>query len=272
MKAIALLSGGLDSILAVKLILEQGIEIIALNFTSPFCQCNRKNGCGLESKKVADLFKIPLKVERLAEEYLEMVKNPRYGYGKNMNPCIDCRILIFKKAKAYMEELGASFVISGEVLGERPMSQRRRAMEIIEQDSGLTGLVLRPLSAKLFSPTIPEKEGWVEREKLLAITGRSRKPQMKLAEDLGITDYPCPAGGCLLTDPKFASKMKDLLKYNPDFTMNDVWLLKLGRHFRLSHLTKLIVGRNEKENKGIKQLSLSMLRYFEGSAYPKGTL
>ncbi|MEW6103567.1 MAG: hypothetical protein AB1630_07140 [bacterium] len=255
MKALALLSGGLDSTLAIKVILNQGIEVSALNFISPFYQCNRKNGCDLESKKVADLFKIPLKVERLADEYLEMVKNPRYGYGKNINPCIDCRILIFKKAKSYMEKIGAKFIITGEVLGERPMSQKKDTMRLIEKESGLLGLVLRPLSAKLLAETIPEIERWVDREKLYAISGRSRKPQIKLAEDFGIKDYPAPAGGCLLTDFGFAFRMKDLMKYSPNFNLNDIELLKISRHFRLSPYFKLIVGRNESENIRLKNLA-----------------
>ncbi|MCM8792513.1 MAG: hypothetical protein NC826_05185 [Candidatus Omnitrophica bacterium] len=148
-----------------------------------------------------------------------------------------------------MKETGASFLITGEVLGERPMSQRKDALRIIERDTALKGLILRPLSAKLLEPTLAEKEGVVNREKLLDIQGRCRKPQMRLAKDLGITDYPCPSGGCLLTDPQFAKRMRDLMKYDPDFTLNDVQLLKWGRHFRLSDKAKLVVGRNEEENK-----------------------
>jgi len=159
---------------------------------------------------------------------------------------------MLKKAKAYMEESGATFIVTGEVLGQRPMSQRRDAMRLIEKEAGLEGFILRPLSAKVLPITVPEKEGWVEREKLLTLQGRSRKPQIELAGHYGIRDYPCPAGGCLLTDPGFAKRMKDLMVHNPDFSLNDVHLLKIGRHFRFSHGVKLVVGRNEEENQKIQ--------------------
>jgi tRNA U34 2-thiouridine synthase MnmA/TrmU len=245
-KALSLLSGGLDSILATKLMLEQGIEVEAANFLTTFCTCTRQ-GCRHAATQAAETLKVPLKVFNISEEYLEIVKNPRHGYGSNMNPCLDCRIFIFKKAKEYMKECGASFIVTGEVLGERPMSQRRDAIMLIEREAGLKGLVLRPLSAKHFDPTLAEKEGLVDRDKLLDISGRSRKPQMALAEGFGINDYPCPAGGCLLTDPGFAARMRDLLKYGP-LDLASVKLLKLGRHFRLSENAKLIVGRDAKEN------------------------
>jgi tRNA U34 2-thiouridine synthase MnmA/TrmU len=159
---------------------------------------------------------------------------------------------MLKKAKTYMEEEGASFIVTGEVLGQRPMSQRRDAMRLIEKEAGLGGYIVRPLSAKFLPITIPEKEGWVNRENLLRIHGRSRKPQIELADHYGIHDYPCPAGGCLLTDPQFAKRMKDLLLHKPDFSLNDVHLLKIGRHFRLSPHLKLAVGRNEEDNKKIQ--------------------
>ena len=262
MKAIGLLSGGLDSTLAIKLILEQGIEIEALNFLTVFCNCTSGERTCLAGKSAADQLGIKLKVLEISQEYLEIVKNPRHGYGRNLNPCIDCRIFMLKKAGLYMRESGASFLVTGEVLGERPMSQRLEAMRIIERESGLEGLILRPLSAKLFPPTIPEKEGWVNREKLLAIEGRSRKPQIKLAGELGIRDYPCPAGGCLLTDDKFSDRFRDLMKYTPDFRLNDVKLLKLGRHFRFSPGAKLVVGRNEKENASLTTLTEESDQYF----------
>jgi tRNA U34 2-thiouridine synthase MnmA/TrmU len=159
---------------------------------------------------------------------------------------------MLKKAKVYMEEAGASFIVTGEVLGQRPMSQRRDAMRLIEKEAGLEGYILRPLSAKFLPVTIPEKEGWINRETLPEFQGRSRKPQIKLADHYGIRDYPCPAGGCLLTDPQFANRMKDLMLSNPKFSLNDVHLLKIGRHFRLSHNLKLVVGRNEEDNKKIQ--------------------
>jgi tRNA-specific 2-thiouridylase len=255
MKAIALLSGGLDSTLAAKVVLEQGIELEALNFLTVFCTCTNHGETCLASQKAVNALGIPLKVFNVSEAYLNVVKHPKHGYGRNMNPCIDCRIFMMKKAKAYMEETVASFIVTGEVLGERPMSQRRDAMRLIEKEADLDGLILRPLSAKLLPPSIPEKEGWVDREKLLKIQGRSRKPQIQLAEHFGIRDYPCPAGGCLLTDPGFAKRMKDLILYHPDLLLNDVHLLKLGRHFRLSPKLKLVVGRNEEENQKIQTFS-----------------
>jgi len=252
MKAIALLSGGLDSTLAARVLISQGIELQALNFMTVFCNCTKRGETCLASQKAVAALGIPLRVLNVSEEYLDVVKQPRHGYGSNMNPCIDCRIFMLKKAKAYMEERGASFIVTGEVLGQRPMSQRKEAMRLIEKEAGLEGLILRPLCAKFLKLTVPEEEGWVDREKLLAIQGRSRKPQMRLAERFGIRDYPCPAGGCLLTDPQFARRMKDLIAHDPGFTLNDVHLLKMGRHFRLSPRCKLVVGRNEDDNQRIK--------------------
>jgi tRNA-uridine 2-sulfurtransferase len=252
MKAIALLSGGLDSTLAAKVVIEQGVELEALNFMTVFCTCTNRGATCLASQKAVDTLGIPLRVFNVSEEYLSVVKHPRHGYGRNMNPCIDCRIFMLKKAKAYMEESGAAFIVTGEVLGQRPMSQRKDAMRLIEKEAGLEGFILRPLSAKGLPATIPEKEGWVDREKLLKFQGRSRKPQIELAGHYGIHDYPCPAGGCLLTDPGFAKRMKDLMLHKPDFSLNDVHLLKMGRHFRFSDGVKLVVGRNEEENQKIE--------------------
>jgi tRNA-specific 2-thiouridylase len=252
MKAIALLSGGLDSTLATKVVLEQGIELEALNFLTMFCTCTNRGETCLASRKAVNALGTPLKVFNVSEEFLNVVKHPKHGYGSNMNPCIDCRIFMLKKAKAYMEEAGASFIVTGEVLGQRPMSQRRDAMRLIEKEAGLEGYIVRPLSAKFLPITIPEKEGWIDREKLLGIQGRSRKPQMQLAGRYGIRDYPCPAGGCLLTDPGFARRIKDLMFNTPDFSINDVHLLKFGRHFRFSPGLKLVVGRNEEDNKKIQ--------------------
>lgn len=253
MRAIALFSGGLDSTLAIKLILEQGIEVVALHFVTSFCTCNKK-GCGFVSKKFAKAMQIDLITRFLGDEYLQIVKSPKYGYGKNLNPCIDCRILMFKKCKEVMQEIGASFVVTGEVLGQRPKSQFREALKIIERESELEGLVLRPLSAKLLDPTIPEEKGWVNREKLLDLYGRTRKPQIRLADAFDIKDYPCSAGGCLLTIPEFARKVKDLIDHE-ELNLSNAELLKIGRHFRLSKCVKLIVGRNEKENKHLLNLA-----------------
>ncbi|MBI4650490.1 hypothetical protein HY745_04230 [Candidatus Desantisbacteria bacterium] len=208
-KAIALLSGGLDSTIAIKILLDQGIEIEAVNFMSPFCTCDRKDGCRHEAKHMSQVLNIPLKMFSTGLEYIEVIKYPRFGYGKNLNPCIDCRIFMLNKAKKYMDESGANFLITGEVLGQRPKSQRKDALAIIDRETGLKGLILRPLSAKLLAPTIPEQEGIVDRKQLLAIEGRGRKDQIALAEKHKINDYLCAGGGCLLTDKNFVVKLKD---------------------------------------------------------------
>jgi len=252
-RAIGLLSGGLDSTLAVKLMMNQGIEVKALNFITPFCTCTRK-GCRHEASRIAKEFVIKMKVIAVKEDYIKMVKNPKHGYGKNMNPCIDCRIFMLKKAKEYMKEISASFLFTGEVLGQRPMSQRKNAMKIIEKEAGLEGLILRPLSARFLEPTIPEREGLVNRERMLNIRGRWRKPQMELAEEFGIEDYQCPAGGCRLTDPQFAKRVKEAFKHHED-GIQDMNLLKYGRHFRLPSGAKVIVGRNEEENSIISRFA-----------------
>jgi len=258
-KALALLSGGLDSTLAVKLILDQGIEVEALNFWTPFCLCGR-GGCG--AFEVAKKFNVPIKVMKLDKEYLQILKKPKYGYGKNMNPCIDCRILMLKKAKKYAQEIGASFIFTGEVLNERPMSQHLKALKTIEKEVNLVNKILRPLSAKLLPPTIMEKKGLVDREKLGNINGRSRKKQIKMAAEFGIMNYPCPAGGCLLTYKEFARKVRDLFDHKKRVTMEDVCLLKVGRHFRLGE-NKIIVGRNEAENKILLRMKSKNDYYFE---------
>lgn len=252
--AIALLSGGLDSSLAVRLILDQAIDVVALSFTTPFCTCSR-GGQGCAARRAADEAGIPCETVAVTDELFEVIKDPKHGYGSEMNPCLDCRILMFSKARERLEETGGAFVFTGEVLGQRPMSQRRGAMAIIDAESGLEGRVLRPLSAQLVEPTVAEEEGLVDRSRLLALHGRSRKPQMELAETFGISDYPCPAGGCRLTDPNFARRMRDLVQFKPDFRLNDVNLLKVGRHFRLSDDAKAITGRDESENHRILTLA-----------------
>ena len=244
MRAIALISGGLDSTLAAKFIQSQGIEVLGLYFQIPFSDANNT---------LPDLG-IEVKCVDIEETFLETIKNPEYGFGSNMNPCIDCKILMLTKAKELMSELAAKFVITGEVLGQRPMSQNKQALYNIERGARLEGLVLRPLSAKFLLETIPEKEGWVNRNKLLDFNGRGRKSQMVLAWELGIKKYTQPAGGCLLTDPEFAKRLKDLISHQ-ELSINNVELLKLGRHFRLSKNAKLIVGRNEKENKHLVDLA-----------------
>ncbi len=249
MKAIVLLSGGLDSTLAAKVVQDLGIELIAFNTISPFCLCNHRTatGCFHGASAVAKDLGIRFLCQDVAEEFLEIVKAPAHGYGSNINPCIDCRLLLFKKARELMVKEGAAFVITGEVVGQRPMSQQPRTLLLIEKESGLAGLVVRPLSAGVLEPSIPELNGWIPRERLLAFHGRGRREQFALAEKFGINDYPCPSGGCLLTDPSFSKRVKDLIKHN-EFTLDNVKLLKVGRHFRLTKEVKLIVGRNEEEN------------------------
>jgi len=244
-KAVALFSGGLDSILAVKLIQEQGIEVKGVNFKTPFF--------GLDKTFLAaKSLDMDLEIIDITQELLEILKNPKHGFGKNMNPCIDCHTLMFKKAGEYMSKIGASFILSGEVLGERPMSQNRNSLNIIERESGFEGRILRPLSALLLAETIPEKGRLVDRNKLLNISGRSRKRQMELAVKMGIEDYPSPAGGCKLTEPAFSKRLRDLFIQGV-FSLENIELLKLGRHFRLSTDIKLVVGRNKEENEKIKE-------------------
>jgi len=256
MKAVAMLSGGLDSRLAVRMIQEQGIEVEALNFVTPFCTCTAKGSCKLEAKKASEEYGVPLKVIFLMDEFIEIIKHARHGYGRGINPCLDCRILTFRKAGEYMREIGASFLVTGEVLGERPMSQRPDAIRKIEKESGLEGYIVRPLSANLLEESFPEKEGWVDRSKFAAIRGRSRKPQIELAEAYGMKDYPCAAGGCLLTDPDFAGRMRALLDYNPHPSRNEIMLLKVGRHtFLDGGRGRIMVGRNENENLRLRSLA-----------------
>lgn len=256
-KAIVLLSGGLDSILAAQILHAQRIEVLALYFMTPFnYSAVNANPQASIAARAAKSLGIAFKSCYLFDSYIEMLRKPKYGFGKNINPCLDCHILMLKEAKKVMEEIGASFITTGEVLGQRSMSQRRDTLNIVERDSGLRGLLLRPLCARLLPETLPEQEGIVEREKLLDISGRGRKRQLALAEKWGITKYSSPAGGCLLTDKSFARRVEDLLKFQDSIGKNDAELLKLGRHFRINSRLKLIVGRNDKENKEIFKLAL----------------
>jgi len=260
-RALGLLSGGLDSTLSARILQEQDIEVLGLHFSTGFCVADRHRLIGNtnnpdkpyrnEALRAGADLKIPVELIDIKDEYLpKVLLNPKYGYGKGMNPCIDCRIFMLQKAKGIMEERGYHFVFTGEVLGQRPMSQRRQPMDNVTGNSGLEGYLLRPLSAKLLPPTIPEERGWVDREKLYGISGRSRKEQMELAERRGVVDYPQPAGGCcFLPDKNYARKLRDFLTFRgTDVTHDDMMMLKVGRHFRLSDDVKVIVGRDESEN------------------------
>lgn len=256
-KAIALLSGGLDSRLAVKMMLDQGIEVEAINFMTVFCTCTAKGSCKSEAKKAAEDYGIPMKTLNVTEGLMAAVKNPKHGYGRGLNPCLDCRINMFRRAGEYMREVGADFIVTGEVLGERPMSQRPDAIRIIEDESELSGLVLRPLSAHLFEPTIPEQKGWVDRSRLMAIQGRSRKPQMQLADEIGVNDYPCPSGGCLLTDKNFSNRLKSLMGESggSDPPLADIRSLRMGRIFFSSEGRRILVPRNEDETRRVANIA-----------------
>jgi len=240
---VAMISGGLDSALAARLMLNQGIAVHGLYLAMSW-------GCCDKEKAVASARQlgVPLMVLSVGEAYLDVIRSPKYGYGTAMNPCVDCRIYMFKIAGQYMRELGAGFVVTGEVLGQRPMSQRRKPLELIEAESGLEGLLLRPLSAQQLEPTLPELLGVVDRARLLGVSGRSRQEQLALAREQGVTEFSTPAGGCLLTDEHFARKTKDLFAHEQRPTTKDMELLTIGRHFRLTADTKIILGRNELEN------------------------
>ena len=269
-KAVALLSGGLDSNLAVRMMLEQGVDVEAVAIKTPFCDFDCGKGCGHRVKEVADELGIRLKTIYFGEEYLKMLKNPKYGYGSGMNPCIDCRCMMYNAAKEHMEKIGADFIVTGEVLFQRPMSQNDRALHIIENATGMNGKVLRPLSAKHLPPTRAENTGLVSRDMLGEISGRSRRGQLILAKRYKVTEPPNAAGGCLLTDPAFSKRVRDLFEstiQNEVPTVNDVELLKVGRHFRLSTESKLIVGRNKDENEVISALALPEDIIMEASDY-----
>jgi tRNA U34 2-thiouridine synthase MnmA/TrmU len=251
--AVALFSGGLDSALAVLLLLKQEIEVTALTFMTAFgCDLSDRSSCGHNPFPAAERFGFRVKLANLGQDYVEMVRHPRYGRGKNMNPCVDCRIMMLSQAKAFMELEGADFVVTGEVMGQRPFSQVKSKLALTEREAGLQGLLLRPLSALLLPPTLPEERGWVDRSRLAGIQGRSRKPQMELARQLGLVDYPNPASGCLLTDPGYSARLADLFSHNEFVELADLNLLRTGRQFRLSDRVKAIVGRHETDNARIQ--------------------
>ncbi|MCX6355869.1 MAG: tRNA 4-thiouridine(8) synthase ThiI [Candidatus Aureabacteria bacterium] len=248
-KGLGLFSGGLDSVLAACVLREQGVEVTGVCFESPFFSA--KN-----ARSAAEQIGIPLWVRDITAPHLEMMQKPKHGFGSNMNPCIDCHILMVKTAAGIMREQGFDFVFTGEVLNERPMSQNRQALGMVEKESGCSGYLLRPLSAKLLDETIPENEGKVDRERLCDLHGRSRKPQMALANKYGITRYAQPAGGCLLTDPGFSTRLRDLMEHEGLGEVARIHMLKVGRHFRLPSGKKVIVGRKESENRELLGLAL----------------
>ena len=251
MKAIALFSGGLDSTLAMKLIIDQGIDVLAVNINTGFGGTKDRRE---HMQNMCDQVGAELRIVDIQDEYLQDVLfDPKYGYGKNFNPCIDCHAKMFAVAKRIMEGEGASFLLSGEVMGQRPMSQNKDALQIVLNESNCDGLLLRPMSAKMLAPTIAEINGWVDRDKLEGITGRSRERQMELAKEIGLEDFESPGGGCLLTDENFGKKMFDFIKYDK-FEVKDILVMKYGRHFRLENGAKLVIGRNQEENEHLQNI------------------
>lgn len=258
-KAVALISGGLDSMLAAKAVMEQGVHVEGINFFTGFCVEGHTHAIRKKDKDkpkrnnslwVAEQLGIKLHIVDIIEEYKDVLINPKHGYGANMNPCLDCKIFMVNKAKQWIQENGFDFIITGEVMGQRPMSQRKETMPIVAAESGADDLLLRPLCAKNLPMTLPEREGWVDREKLFDFSGRSRKPQMALAEQYGFAEYSQPAGGCcFLTDEKYSKKLVDLWKARgeKDYDLDDVMLLKVGRHIRPKQNFKVIVAREDGE-------------------------
>jgi tRNA-specific 2-thiouridylase len=248
-RAVALFSGGLDSTLAILAALRQGISVKAVKFQTPF-DCSAST----DPDSVAEKFGFDIETRNIGEKFFEIVKRPEHGRGRNMNPCIDCRIMMLKEVRAFLDRAEADFIITGEVLGQRPMSQRKDMLYHIDRKAGVTNCVLRPLSAKLLKVTDAEAAGIVNRELLYGFSGRSRKPQMALAEEFGLADYPSPAGGCLLTEPNYAFRLKELMTFSSSPSLRDIDLLRIGRHFRYSSLCKIIVGRDRSENDIIESL------------------
>ncbi|MCD4719228.1 MAG: tRNA 4-thiouridine(8) synthase ThiI [Desulfobacula sp.] len=241
-KGLGLCSGGLDSILSALLLQRQGIDVTWICFETPFFSSE-------SAQKASLLTGIPLITIDITDDYMEMMKNPKAGFGKNMNPCMDCHALMFSKAGEVLKNKDFHFLFSGEVLGQRPKSQNKNSLRYVEKNSGFEGRILRPLCAKLLPATLVEQNGLVNREKLLDISGRSRKIQMQMARDFGIKEYPAPAGGCLLTDKIFSDRLQDLMNTQKKFNKRELYYLKYGRHFRLDQKTKVIVGRSEDDNK-----------------------
>lgn len=243
-RGLGLCSGGLDSILSALVLRDQGIDVHWVSFETPFFS-------SAKAQSASENTGVPLMVRRITPLYIQMMRSPTVIYGKNMNPCMDCHTLMFQLAGEIMAEQGFDFLFSGEVLGQRPMSQNRTSLRYVEKHSGFDGYILRPLSAKNLPETIPEHEGLVDRERLLDFTGRGRKQQIQLAREFGVTDYPAPAGGCLLTDKIFSRRLKDLFDHQETYPEKDLELLKFGRHLRLDPTTKIVVGRTRQDNEAI---------------------
>lgn len=252
-KAVGLISGGLDSALAIYLMKRQGIDVTALHFPSFFSPSDPTREDS-PVKVLARQLDVPLILKPKGKDFIQLIRAPRYGHGKNLNPCVDCRIYTFIKARELMEEIGATFIVTGEVVGQRPMSQRRDTMRLIDKQSGCVGIVLRPLSAKALPTTRPETEGIVERDQLLKVAGRGRKVQLQMASELGLFGYSSPAGGCLLTEKVFSRRLRDLLEEKEEVTPEDLELLRVGRHIKVRPGLKLVVGRNEEENNRLNNL------------------
>ena len=257
--AIGLFSGGLDSILACRVIADQGIRVRALKFVTPFFDHELLGSEQEYQQEMQKKYDLEVELVDLSRGYIELLRNPAHGFGKNFNPCIDCKILMLTRARELMAEYGASFLFTGEVLGQRPMSQRRDTLNVIERDAVCRDILLRPLSAKLMNPTLPEREGQVDRDRLYNFSGRGRKPQISLARELGITEFPAPAGGCVLTDPNLATRIERFYAGlfaigQDDFQVNDIRLLLVGRQFRLPGGHWLVLGRNEQENDRLTEL------------------
>jgi tRNA-specific 2-thiouridylase len=258
-KAIALFSGGLDSLLSVLFMKKLGVEVMPIFFKTPFFTEERP-------LQTAQANGLSLSVIDFSVAHLEMLRNPRYGFGKNFNPCIDCHGLMFRTAGDMLEKFNADFIISGEVLSQRPMSQRKDAMNAVSKLSGYKDLLIRPLSQQLLADTKPIRENWIKKEDMLALNGRSRKPQLELARQLGVTSFPSPAGGCRLTDKNFSVRLRDLIKYN-QLELDNINLLRFGRHFRLNDNAKLIIGRDESDNDNLLELKLGDL-FLLAEEYP----
>ncbi|NQU05658.1 MAG: tRNA (5-methylaminomethyl-2-thiouridylate)-methyltransferase [Calditrichaeota bacterium] len=271
-KAIGLVSGGLDSMLALRVMVEQGIAVKAINFQTPFftvplqeIDAKQREISNTDPTSTVLAYSLSIGCEAetvdLSNDYLQMLHNPRWGYGRNVNPCVDCHAFMFNEARQIMENDGASFVFTGEVLGQRPKSQMMQELKLIARRSGLEDRILRPLSAKLMASTLPELEGWVNRDELYGFQGRTRKPQIELAAKFGIAEFPTPAGGCILTDPGYARKVKDLWEYKDKQSLiwSDYNLLRIGRHLRIKPDLKVVVGRHEKDNEMLEGFVLGRI-------------